>query len=304
MVQRLALMTVTGAILWVAATASAQTCPAPGDITTACSGASCAKLTVGSASGSSGAVTVSFTQGANDSQAQRGNDDVAAIAFTVGLPGTGTDAPLVFDCTNGNLADGAVAPSAAIASDFNVVVENAQCTNRNRCLCPDETAGQQRDNFVNIAVYGPKTLPEQGPVTIPKLPADGVIVTLNLKAASSATAGTAIPLHIFSPLGAAKPTFAANVSIGDQSACDVTATSGTSNILLTDGSFTPGVQPIGCVGDCNSDGTVAINELITGVNIALGSASVDACSSLDTNFDGSVAINELIAAVNHALNGC
>jgi len=62
--------------------------------------------------------------------------------------------------------------------------------------------------------------------------------------------------------------------------------------------------PAGCAGDCNGDGSVAINELITGVNIALGSASVDACSSLDTNFDGSVAINELIAAVNHALNGC
>ena len=29
-----------------------------------------------------------------------------------------------------------------------------------------------------------------------------------------------------------------------------------------------------CVGDCNGDGTVTINELITGVNIALGSAPV------------------------------
>jgi cysteine-rich repeat protein len=59
-----------------------------------------------------------------------------------------------------------------------------------------------------------------------------------------------------------------------------------------------------CAGDCNGDGTVAINELITGVNIALGSAPVASCPSFDTNGDGMVAINELIAAVNNALAGC
>jgi len=69
-----------------------------------------------------------------------------------------------------------------------------------------------------------------------------------------------------------------------------------------------GVNPSGaqaqCAGDCNSDGAVAINELITGVNIALGSAAVPSCASFDVNADGSVAINELIAAVNNALSGC
>jgi cysteine-rich repeat protein len=59
-----------------------------------------------------------------------------------------------------------------------------------------------------------------------------------------------------------------------------------------------------CVGDCNGDGTVAINELITGVNIALGSTAISSCPSVDGNRDGTVAINELIAAVNDALNGC
>ena len=59
-----------------------------------------------------------------------------------------------------------------------------------------------------------------------------------------------------------------------------------------------------CSGDCNGDNTVAINELITCVNIAQGSAEVSACSSCDVNSDGSVTINELISAVNAALNGC
>jgi hypothetical protein len=64
------------------------------------------------------------------------------------------------------------------------------------------------------------------------------------------------------------------------------------------------VAALACVGDCNGDGVVAINELITGVNIALGQAGVDACTAMDMNGDGTVTINELVAAVNSALNEC
>ncbi len=59
-----------------------------------------------------------------------------------------------------------------------------------------------------------------------------------------------------------------------------------------------------CTGDCNNDSSVAINELITGVNIALANQSVEECPQFDANEDGEVAINELIAAVNNALFGC
>ena len=66
----------------------------------------------------------------------------------------------------------------------------------------------------------------------------------------------------------------------------------------------PPAQAQTCVGDCNGDGMVAINELIIGVNIALGSQPVSACPSFDVNNNGQVAINELILAVNNALNSC
>jgi hypothetical protein len=291
-----------GACAWVATTANAQ-CPTPGTVSAACSGASCAQLRVGNASGSTstaGNVSISFTPAADDGQAQRGADDVAALAFTVGVPGTGDTQGLVFDCVDGNLAQGAVTPGAAIADNFTIVVENAQCTGRNRCLCPDTNAGQERDNFINLAVYGPKTLPEQGPVTIPELPS-GEIVKLSLKAASGVT--TPVTMHIFSALDGGKPQFAANASLGDQSACDVSAASdGKSTVLFADGTFSIGGG--GCPGDCNGDGQVAINELIIGVNIALEAQAVSACPSFDVNSDGSVAINELISAVNAALNGC
>jgi len=63
---------------------------------------------------------------------------------------------------------------------------------------------------------------------------------------------------------------------------------------------TPGI----CVGDCNGNGEVVINELITGVNIAVGSARLDQCPTFDRNGSGEVEINELIQGVNAALNGC
>jgi hypothetical protein len=304
--QRFAVVAMVGACAWLATTANAQTCPAPGTVGSICD-SGCATIDVGDASGSeteTGAVSITFTQGPDDTQADRGHDDVAAIAFTVGIPGTGDAGPLIFDCTDGNLAAGAVTPGAAIDANFTVVVENAQCSGRNRCLCPDTGAGQERDNFVNIAIYGPKTLPEQGPVAIPVLPASGEIVKLNLKAAPGTPQGP-VTLHAFSALDASKPQFAANLSIGDQSACDVSADAGNkSTVLFNDGTFTVGTTVIGCTGDCNGDNMVAINELITGVNIALGSAEVSTCPSFDVSGDGEVAINELIAGVNNALNGC
>jgi hypothetical protein len=60
----------------------------------------------------------------------------------------------------------------------------------------------------------------------------------------------------------------------------------------------------GCVGDCDNSGDVTINELITGVNITLGNASLPLCPAFDCNQDGQVTINCLVIAVNAALNGC
>ena len=61
---------------------------------------------------------------------------------------------------------------------------------------------------------------------------------------------------------------------------------------------------LACVGDCNTDGNVPINELIVGVNIALGSSPVASCTAFDRNGDGQVSIDELLAGVNSAIDVC
>ena len=67
---------------------------------------------------------------------------------------------------------------------------------------------------------------------------------------------------------------------------------------------TPTRTPIHCVGDCDDSGQVTVNEIVKGVNIALGDAQVDTCPQFDVGGSGTVAITDLITAVNNALHGC
>ena len=65
-----------------------------------------------------------------------------------------------------------------------------------------------------------------------------------------------------------------------------------------------GFSPESCVGDCDGTGSVTVDEIITMVNIALGTISVAGCGSGDANHDNQVTIDEILTAVNAALNGC
>jgi hypothetical protein len=59
-----------------------------------------------------------------------------------------------------------------------------------------------------------------------------------------------------------------------------------------------------CPGDCNGDGLVTVDEVIRGVNLALGSGTYRTCPPVDLNADTAVTIDELITAVKQALDGC
>jgi DNA-binding beta-propeller fold protein YncE len=59
-----------------------------------------------------------------------------------------------------------------------------------------------------------------------------------------------------------------------------------------------------CVGDCEGEGMVTIDDLITGVNIALGNQPVSECPSFQCGAVGQVPINCLVQGVNNALGGC
>jgi hypothetical protein len=60
----------------------------------------------------------------------------------------------------------------------------------------------------------------------------------------------------------------------------------------------------GCVGDCDENGVVTIDELAKGVDLASSGAAADACPAGDRDGDDRIGIDELIASVNEALGGC
>jgi hypothetical protein len=107
------------------------------------------------------------------------------------------------------------------------------------------------------------------------------------------------------------PTGTATASASPTTAPTTTATAaptGTHTVMATS-TPTASLPPsptirVNCTGDCNADGTVKVDELVRGVNIALGVLPPAQCSGLDANDDLLVTVDELITAVNNALRGC
>jgi hypothetical protein len=57
-----------------------------------------------------------------------------------------------------------------------------------------------------------------------------------------------------------------------------------------------------CIGDCDHDGGVTIDELVRGVTLALEGGT--GCIAFDRNGDGATTIAELVGAVSAAQVGC
>jgi len=255
-----------------------------------------------------------FKQGPDSGQQAGGIGKLAALALTLGIPGMGSGTPLMLATCTLN-ADGFpeadVIPDPSISSNFNVVVENANCNNgRTHCLCPD--AGQTRDNFINLVIYGPHLplpTPGAGGIDIPTLPAGPQgLVTFKLKVNTGAGS---IPLHLINQVtDSSRPQFTAFLSVGDKVAVDQTcvpvtgqppcsAGDSVSQVEMADAAVTVA----SCIGDCDSSGSVAVNEVVIMTNIALGTDQASSCAAGDPAGDG-VQINDIVTAVNNALHGC
>jgi probable HAF family extracellular repeat protein len=143
--------------------------------------------------------------------------------------------------------------------------------------------------------YGDVVATQSGATSIPLLYADGVLYDLNtLLDASSAVTWQLVSATDINDAGTIVGEGRIN---GELHAYRAVRVGG-------ERTPTPTATPLPCVGDCNSDGTVAVNELVVGVNVALGNAAVNGCPSFDASGDATVSINELIAAVNALLSGC
>lgn len=59
-----------------------------------------------------------------------------------------------------------------------------------------------------------------------------------------------------------------------------------------------------CAGDCDGDGRITVDELMTGISISLGETPAADCAAIDVDRDDQVGVNELVGAVAWALEGC
>ena len=59
-----------------------------------------------------------------------------------------------------------------------------------------------------------------------------------------------------------------------------------------------------CAGDCNLDGAVAIDEIITGIGIGSRAMPVDRCYAADRDRSGAIAIDEIVSSVASSIHGC
>jgi hypothetical protein len=60
----------------------------------------------------------------------------------------------------------------------------------------------------------------------------------------------------------------------------------------------------GCVGDCNRNYQVTMDELTTCIQISLENQPLANCYRGDGNGDGAITVDEIVLATNYSLNGC
>ncbi|MEO8605712.1 MAG: MbnH family di-heme enzyme [bacterium] len=78
----------------------------------------------------------------------------------------------------------------------------------------------------------------------------------------------------------------------------------TDDEFLTNQRFASPFEPVTCPGDCNLNGVVSVDELVSDVAVSLETSSLALCVVGDPSGDGAVTVDELVRAIRAALDGC
>lgn len=116
---------------------------------------------------------------------------------------------------------------------------------------------------------------------------------------------TAIPTSTASPtaMGTPLPTATPSATpIVTTSATPLSPATHTPTAMRSPATAT--ATPAPCVGDCNNNRIVTVDELLTMVNIALGKGAIGDCAVGAGHNDGAITVDEIVAAVMNSLNGC
>lgn len=121
---------------------------------------------------------------------------------------------------------------------------------------------------------------------------------------SSSPTGTPVPTSTLTPVPTSTPTPSGTpipTATHTETPTSTPPTESTGTPTLTP-TLTP--SPPRCVGDCNHDGVVTVDEILMLVDFALQEASPSACPVSDQDGNQQITLDEILTAVYNALNGC
>ena len=279
-------------------------------------------------------IRLAFAQGGDDQQ-PGGIDAISALTASVGIPGL-----QLADCSapgaNGLNSSFQLLPGAS--GSYRAFVQNLTCAGRTSCLCP--TGGQASDQYVNVVLVGspsPTGLqllpngellsiavrippgvgpqiplhiysPLDDPAMWPRPAEGGVLSVADVGAVDRTVDAASNSMNVRVTDGAlaiagTTPTATATATATETASATPTVTETATPTLVATVSVTATAPPP-CTGDCNHSGEITVNELIAGVDIALGTAPLTTCPAFDCTGTGKVGVSCLIDAVNAALHGC
>lgn len=221
------------------------------------------------------------------------DSDGDACTFDFCHPITGacvaTEVPPCGDCQACTEVDGE--PDCNPAGNGNSCDDFNECTGDGVC-----SSGECLD--------GPPVSPGQGTATPTRSATPQATATAAVATSTPTTVPTLAPTATRSPTTIATLVPTATVPPTVPATATVIPTGVPTATAGPTGVPTPTVPAGTCNGDCNGDSEVTVDEVITGVNIALGSVAVANCRAMDTNSDQEVTVDEILKAINAALNGC
>lgn len=134
------------------------------------------------------------------------------------------------------------------------------------------------------------------------------------RTASPTDTATITPTHSATPTASATHTATETPTETGTATATGTATETSTPIPTSTGPHTPTSTATNsasntptrppCVGDCDGNHVVTVDELVRGVNIALDRQPLASCLAFNPDGGPSVTVNELILGVNNALRGC
>jgi cytochrome c peroxidase len=138
---------------------------------------------------------------------------------------------------------------------------------------------------------------------------DGSIATLEDVLDHYAAGGRTIHQDPFAGVGSENPyksIFVVGFRLSEQERADVIdfLKSLTDLEFVSNPAFSDPFEPVTCPGDCDDSGSVTVEELVRGIQMALGGSPLALCLSFDPNADGEVDVVELVGGVRAALDGC